>query len=339
MITYDNIEYYDVNYINTINPAYFRGCSGKLRKIVSIKKIPEEYYIYAYHNKDGLVISDESYFKAHLFLDREWVDENIPGMKDNTGKPVVDILPDLIELDDHEQFIGQNGEKLKITIRGNRKKREFFFRVKDIVEEFDMPRLHDIISDKSSEGYLEHVHYKYFYRKKLSYSSETSDNQKIGHKRHLYLTYFGLMRSITSSKSKSVIMNQCAIINWFNNIVFRLGEVQELHLIKHINANTKGYVYIIDSPLITRTVKLGYWRASLRGLYSRYVTFYGDTLEITYFVYDNVLLTECNVLGHFSKYNVSGELFKKTHKKKYIKYLTTECLECGIYDIDDYRKK
>ena len=153
-ITYNNVEYYDVNYINTINPAYFRGCSGKLRKIISVKKIQKEYYIYAYHNKHGLVISDESYFKARLFLDREWVDENIPGMKDNTGNPVVDILPDFIELGDHEQFIGHNGEKLNITIRGNREKWEFFFRVRDIVEEFDMPNLHDIILDKNREGYL-----------------------------------------------------------------------------------------------------------------------------------------------------------------------------------------
>ena len=131
-ITYDNIEYYDVNYISTINPAYFRGCSGKLRKIIGIKKIPKDNYIYAYHCKGELIISDKTYPKAHLFLNKEWVDENIPGMKDTTGEPVVDILPDLIELDGHEQFIGHDGEKLNITIRGDREKRDSFFALRTL---------------------------------------------------------------------------------------------------------------------------------------------------------------------------------------------------------------
>ena len=217
-ITYDNIEYYDVNYINTINPAYFRGCSGKLRKIIGIKKIPTEHYIYAYHSNGNLVISNKSYLKAHLFLDREWVDENISGMKDTTGEPVVDILPDLIELDDHEQFIGHNGEKLNITIRGDREKREFFFRVKDIVDEFEMPGLHDTISDKRYDGYIEGTHYKYFYRKEIGSprNLSTDDPIKKSNKRFLYLTYGGLIRCLYVSRSKNADKFQ----KWATNILF-----------------------------------------------------------------------------------------------------------------------
>ena len=102
-----------------------------MRNIVERKKLSED--VYAYDKKGVWITSNKNVSELNYFGKR--VDrKNIEGITEIDNNPVVEMLPELIEINDNEHFIDCEGNKLNIMIRGNRENRLFYFRVKDIMD-------------------------------------------------------------------------------------------------------------------------------------------------------------------------------------------------------------
>tara|TARA_Y100000389_G_scaffold98267_1_gene94940 strand:+ start:788 stop:1195 length:408 start_codon:yes stop_codon:yes gene_type:complete len=96
-------------------------------------------------------------------------------------------LPDLIELEDHEKFKGENDEPLEIEVRGERTRKSIFFKASDIGNAFEYPTIGIVIRDKKGD-YEYGKHYKYFNAQRNSLSQE------------LYLTYLGVLKVLMCSR-------------------------------------------------------------------------------------------------------------------------------------------
>lgn len=72
----------------------------------------------------------------------------------------------------------------------------------------------------------------------------------------------------------------------------------------------EGHVYAVTSSVIN-CVKIGMWRGSLEKLIARYVTYYGEDLEIVFSPVDDRRLAEKELHGRFAQYHVQNELFNK----------------------------
>jgi hypothetical protein len=213
VVKINNKQYYKADDVYTRNPGYFCGCDNNPRNIIDKKQLAQDYYLYAYVKDSKWILSKKEYRRAKLLLEKSWVDNNIKGV-DETKNIVNDIemAPPIIVLDDDEYFTDKEGNKLNITIRGNRSKREFFFCVKDVAKAFELPSLYKTVIDNRKDGYEKNVHYKYFYLgKNVSGETKADKNNKF-----LCLTYNGLMRSLYCNRSKNADKFQA----WANDILF-----------------------------------------------------------------------------------------------------------------------
>ena len=73
-------EYYSSEDLNNYDTSYFTGTHRNLRGIIKKKNIPEIAIIYAYTKNTKLIPSTETYVRAKLYLESEWVQNNIPKM-------------------------------------------------------------------------------------------------------------------------------------------------------------------------------------------------------------------------------------------------------------------
>ena len=191
-------EYYSSEDLNNYDTAYFIGTHRNLRGIIKKKNIPMSVIMYAYIKNTKIVQSIETYVRAKLYLEAEWVRNNIPKMiqlknkqletisVNNNEKIVIsenkvsndDLLvstnitdnididylydippaPDILYLLEDEMFKDSDGNVIDIEVRGERDHNKCFFKVKDIMKGFDMPRLYDALTDKRKDGYLEGEH-------------------------------------------------------------------------------------------------------------------------------------------------------------------------------------
>jgi hypothetical protein len=234
-INLNNKLYYSADELHKYDMAFFAGVYKNIRNIIKNKNLSIDNYKYAYINKKGEWIeSKESYARAKLLLESDWVENNVPKVivakkQENKieGKLVIkkqknntiimketkleetkleeinindlyDIVPapEVLELEDNEKFKDMNGKVLNIMVRGERHHMKCYFNVKDISKEFEMNKLYDTLIDKRIiDGYQEDEHYKYF-------SVEISaPGGKIVSKKELYLTYEGMIRLLYVSKS------------------------------------------------------------------------------------------------------------------------------------------
>ena len=329
--TINNKQYYNAKDLFNNNKNYFYGCTNNPRNIIARKKLSDADYLFAYIKDNKWIISNKSYCKAKLYFDKDWADKTI-GDFNKTDKNIniiktkkltktqininAETAPSLIKLNDNEHFVDCNGNKMNIRIRGDRDKRELYFNVKDISKSFKTISLEKNIKDPRYSGYIITQDYKYF---------------NIENKKSMYLTYFGLIKYASTPCNKLIKFNAIAIIEWANNIVYKLNEKDIKQYVYCDNLNLKGMVYIIDSPLMDKTVKIGFWTGNINGLYTRYITYYGKNIEITYFECDNARLMETEIFSQFQKYNVIQELFEKKYKNEYIEYFKTKCDTMKIY--------
>jgi hypothetical protein len=227
LVTIKKHNYFIVNDIYKYNKEYFYGCSGGVRKIVLKKQIPEIMYIYAYIKDNKWIVSDSSYPKAKLLLNSVWVYKNIPGITknkniesdessddesdesdessdesgdesniessdDNESKNIIKFAPPVLELKDEEKFIDENDEILEIDVRGVRDPEKCYFRASDISCAFDIQNIANTLL-KSTSSFEPNVHYTNFISKSLDKKS----------KKILYLTFYGLVKLLFVSRSKS----------------------------------------------------------------------------------------------------------------------------------------
>ena len=209
IITIDGYEYYDANSLRNLYPEYFHGVGDRIRNTVTLKHISQDYYTLATYNKKLNKWSHSNANKATLLLLVDWCKEHIIEAED------IKVAPTILKLNNNELFRDDNGNVIKITVRGTRKHDECYFSVTDIAKGFDTPRIRQSITDKRYDGYKIHQDYEFFIVKKCD-SIACSENKSKKYIKVLYLTYHGLVRFLYVSRNKNAIK----FTKWATEILF-----------------------------------------------------------------------------------------------------------------------
>ena len=303
-----DISYYSAEEVHKYIPKHFKGCP-RARTIVENKKLHENDYIFVYTKDDTYVKSNKNYAKAKLFLTQQWVEKNIPEMKQNNEEKIERFTypeaPEILELDDDEKFKDEKGNVIEIETRGERNQKNCYFKVKDVSNAFHMPNLLSSLLHKDG-NYNEKMHYEYF--------SSVQPKKNV-----LYLTYSGFRKVINISQKNFSSSTLFLLNKWleqFDDSIVDEYVVQQSEL----DNDKEGYVYCVTSDLLN-AIKIGFWRGTLAGLRQRYVTSYGKNLSLhyAYTMYPYTLEKECH--KHFNKQKITNELFVKEYIKEYVEYI------------------
>lgn len=107
-------------------------------------------------------------------------------IEENNEIEEIKIAPKILKLNNNEKLIDENNKIIEIEIRYDN---DVYFKVKDIIKEFNLNELNKIITNKKHNGYIENIHYVIFICEELN---------KI--RKVLYLTFLGFHRLINNSK-------------------------------------------------------------------------------------------------------------------------------------------
>jgi hypothetical protein len=111
--------------------------------------------------------------------------------------------PPILHLTDAEKFHDVDGRVIDIETRGERDRKNIYFKVKDVIIGFEMPRLNDTLTNKECIGYERGVHYITF-KRESRHTPNVSTPMNKPCKTTLYLTYKGLLRVLFASRNKHV---------------------------------------------------------------------------------------------------------------------------------------
>jgi hypothetical protein len=202
-----NEKYYSANELYDENPAFFYGCRNNVRNIVDKKEI--ENVIYARENNKGeMLVYNEKYKAAKLYLPELWVTTNVPGYTKNKINEDVRMAPPIYNISDDQKFTDLEDNGVDITIRRD-DDNEYYFRIADVGTWLDIQKLSWEIS-RNNNIYVIREDYVYFNATGLG-STQVRENKKIS-----YFTYAGLIKYLHTSRSKIAKK----FILWANNILF-----------------------------------------------------------------------------------------------------------------------
>jgi hypothetical protein len=190
-----NEKYYSANELYNENPAFFYGCRNNVRNIVDKKEI--ENVIYARENNKGeMLVYDEKYKLAKLYLPELWVTTNVPGYTKNKINEDVRMAPPIYNISDDQKFT---------DLEDN----DYYFRITDVGTWLDIKKLSSIISQNNNI---------YVFGEDYIYFNPTCDNTNVSCriKKISYFTYSGLIKYLHTSRSKIAKK----FILWANNILF-----------------------------------------------------------------------------------------------------------------------
>lgn len=210
--------YYNATQLKELEPAFFFKCSRCIKKVVEVKNIPGEGYIFASANKTGYKVYEENPPKtAALYIKKSWAEENIlknvRKSDDSVSTSDVDytVAPPLIFLEDECKFRDEEGNILEIETRGVRTPTGIYFLVKDVSELFGITELCKVLINNAS-SYVYNEDYICFISKDVY-----GKLHKI-----LYLTYEGLLRVIMTTRSNKTR----PFMKWITRVLFtvQMGE-------------------------------------------------------------------------------------------------------------------
>ena len=233
-MTIDGVSYHNAKDMLTLNPGFFKGVTTTPRRIIDRKKIPATDYVYATLEKGKeWNISTDKCKKAQLLISTTWINANRffcktpvvsaetdnkveaateasnevtnEGVNEGVNEVVNEVAkdaPPIIHLSDAEKFHDVDGRVIEIETRGERDRKNIYFKVKDVSIEFAMPRLNDTLTNKES-GYERGVHYTTF-KRESRHTPNVSNPTNKPCKTTLYLTYKGLLRVLIGSRNKHV---------------------------------------------------------------------------------------------------------------------------------------
>lgn len=215
IINLENNKWFDATEFYKIEPETFIGCSKSPRFIIKNKNIKKDDYMYAKYitSTNTWVKSNESYRRAKIIISKEWCENNMK-MFNSEIKTKFDELPSKLELNEEEKFKNIDGTVVDIDVRGERKVDGIYFCVKDIERGFGIKNINSIIQ-KQASAYKKNKHYKNFVRTKFT-NCKSGANKKLYTGKHLYLTYFGLIKLLINSKSENAEHFQ----KWLLNIIY-----------------------------------------------------------------------------------------------------------------------
>ena len=147
-------------------------------------------------------------------------DESKDEPKDNS---IIKYDLKLLKLNDEEKFKDKDGNIIDIEVRGERKHNKCYFRVRDIMNGFNMLSLMKNIKDEKS-SYI----YDDDYIIINNLSSRISATQHVS-KNEMFLTYKGILRVLFSSRSEHIRY----FINWATEILFtvHLGTIEQKQIL------------------------------------------------------------------------------------------------------------
>ena len=202
----NNKRYYLVNDIQIENPSLFKGCNNG--RTFAKKHVPMNKQLFAKLISGIWIVSDGKSLKFDkLFILKNWFNKTYVDKQEKEYEEPIEPLPEIINLEDNEKFIDNDGNIIDIEVRGCRKHDGCYFKVIDIMKGFDIKYLNKVITNE--KGYLRDVHYKCFYFG----GSTNSTNDKI---KRLYLTYTGLLRVLFASHKQTTDK----FINWASKTLF-----------------------------------------------------------------------------------------------------------------------
>lgn len=320
----------DTNYVASEElfnkaPIYTKGCRNA-RELIKKKSIGENNYIFAAKNKkkEEWKVTDGSSKKTDqvLFV-YDWIQNNIPEINEENGnkKDEYPILPKELHLRDEEKFQDNEGNRIHIQVVGEREHDKCYFRVKDVMEGFGMNNLNEILIDKRN-GYNELNDYVYFKNQQIFAKS-----MKKSFKKDLYLTYRGFQRIIECSRKTFGSDLKFVLHKWLQQFDTRLLKSYKINVRMHIEISKIGYTYCITSPMIN-AVKIGFWTSTLESLKSRYVTYFGNDVDIFSVRTADAYKLEQKCHMHFIEKKICNELFDKRYIEEYKNYLKNnqECI-------------
>jgi hypothetical protein len=221
--------------------------------------------------------------------------------------------PTILVLDNEEKFKDKDGNIIEIEVRGERKYNKCYFKVKDVSNGFGMPNLNTTLLHKENT-YEKNIDYKSFTVKNL-------DNVlKVSSKIYLFLTFTGFQKLINVSRQK-----------FDNNLIFTMSKwLQQFdysRLKKYNIPNMSeeyrpklGYVYCVTSKILN-AIKIGFWTGQICNLRKRYITTYGNDIELYTFYTNKPHKLESMCHKYFELYKITNELFQKEYLKNYLNYL------------------
>jgi len=222
IINIDNKEYYNVEEVAKAKPEFFKACDGRLRTIVSFKKIKIDDYAYGYIKDGEWIKSTEKYARSKLLLSVNYCKNEIFTVKKtkkegkilkNDKQPIEltedsknNELPPLLVIKDNEKFKDDDENILDIEIRGYREYDKIYFNVEDIMVNFEFPSLAKNLTDKM-HSYVVNDHYKIFCVPQFGGNKNT---------KKIYLTYLGLLKVLMVSRHKNALQYQ----KWASKILY-----------------------------------------------------------------------------------------------------------------------
>ena len=325
IVEINGVEYISGDIILKTAPKYSKGFKTA-RVLLRMKSVPKDDYVFAKNCKGKWILSSGVSIKFDkVFIKKEYVEQNIPEISgqedkkedDSDTKPIIYekiIMPNIIDLRNDEKFKDHRGNIINIETRGERAVDKIFFKVTDVAIKFDQQRLHDTLLNKQGT-YTEHNDYEFLYY-------PPTPGQK--DKRELFLTYTGFRKYIETTKSIIFSKNTKYTMHKWLSQLFDTTKLQSFHINikKYIILSTIGYTYCATSST-TNSVKIGYWKSNLSSLRSRYVTPYGDDVQIIAIKTNDAHKLEKMCHAHFSNYNIRNELFEKQYIGEYVEYLNS----------------
>jgi hypothetical protein len=230
-ITFENKKYILGDIAIKDAPIYSKGCRS-VRDLIKKKEIDNNKFIFARHIDDKWVISDGRSVKFDkVFFIQEFI-ETIPELNKECDKEIKDDdgitkAPNIIYLKDSEKFKDDDGNVIEIETRGERDVDTAYFKVKDVMEGFNMENLENNIQ-KEHTRYEYEKDYKYFWCEKkydvLIKANKKSDT-KPTIKKELFLTYRGMLRCLFVSRNNKTDN----FINWATKTLFvaQLGTTEQ----------------------------------------------------------------------------------------------------------------
>jgi hypothetical protein len=300
---------------------YCKG-SRSSRELIKKKDIDEDNYIFAKLSKTTKgkwITSDGSSSKMDKILFTYNFVKNIKEIKNKIKQKHSESeqeegeiceAPPIINLEDNEKFRDCDDNILYIETRGNERKADkVYFRVKDVSKVFNMKNLQNIII-KQNTSYQNKYDYKYFIFR---------ESKKIQKK--IFLTLSGFRRMIEVNKSLLFShKSKYSIHKWLDQFDTNKLSTYIVDKKQNIINSKTGMVYCITSLNINH-IKIGFWRGTYETLYSRYVTYYGDKLDIFYVNTFDARKLEQMCHTYFEDERISNELFDKNKHEEYKLYL------------------
>lgn len=124
----------------------------------------------------------------------------------------IKMAPPIIYLEDYEKFRNDDGNVIEIETRGSRNVESIYFKVKNVMEGFEMKSLYKTIIDER-KSYTINIDYVYFLCFAIGESKKNKKNKII---KELYLTYTGILRALMISRSGKA----SKFINWATKTLF-----------------------------------------------------------------------------------------------------------------------